>query len=128
MLTETEQDELERVAEQAATHTESHCADCGDHVVDPLGTIAGINTPANKAINSLTDDIMERKDFDPICQSEIHMELVEKFHKRFRQKIKDKQVDTQTECFYCFEEKQEQQIFVSQDPDSVLITDFGSWL
>lgn len=128
MLTETEQNELDRVAEQAATHTESHCADCGDHVVDPLGTISGVNTPANKAINSLTDEVMDREDLDPICQSEIRMELVDEFYDLFRPKIEDKEVDTQTECFYCFEEKSEQQIFVSQDPDNILITDFSSWL
>jgi len=120
MLTETEEERLVTVAETTATHTEQFCEDCRQEEVDPLGIITGINTPANKAVNSIADEIMERESLDPICQSEVRMEVVEEFHEIFNRKVEDKMVDSHIKCFYCFENKKftgdHIPIFVSDDP------------
>jgi hypothetical protein len=120
MLTEPEEERLETVAETAAVHTEQFCENCRQEEVDPLGIITGINTPANKTVNSIVDEVLEREGLDPVCRSEIRMEVVEEFQELFNRKVENKMVDSHIKCFYCFENKKftgdHIPIFVSEDP------------
>lgn len=121
---------LRDVAKQAAVHTEQFCEECEQTCVDPLGAVSGVNTPANKAVNQITDEIMEENGFDPICQSDVRMDVVEAFHIEFHEFIEQKRVDSHIECFYCFEQKDGSDhipILVTEDPTGTLTKTRQDW-
>lgn len=130
MLTETEQDDVAQLAKQAAVHTETFCDECEREEVDPLGIVHGVNTPANKGVNRITDEIMERENLDPICQTEVRDEVMEAFYSVFHEQVEDKRVDSHVECFYCYEKKDGSDhipILVSDDPTGTMPVTRQNW-
>lgn len=125
MIEESELSAIESVAEEAAVHTETFCEHCREEEVDPLGMISGVNTPANKKINELTDTILEREGLDPVCQTEIRDQLIGEFYGYYNSQISEKEVDSPVECWYCFENGYTE-IMVS-DPGSMILRERERW-
>ena len=97
-------DQLDKQAKECAIMTETYCIDCRDEL-EPLGLLSGVNTPANKLINNITDNILEQEELDESCSVEIRDMLIDYFYRQFDDNIEDKEVETHVECVYCFEQK-----------------------
>lgn len=93
------------------------CQKCWDkNKDDPLGLDSGVNTPYNKEINRIVDDIIENtQEADEMWSSEIRQEILDIFYQQRRQNFDNsaRKVDNEIECWYCYLERQESDTDVS---------------
>lgn len=101
---------VQELARESMDYIEPICQSCWDEGRDdPLGLRSGVNTPINKRINTLVDQIIEEnEEADMAWQSELRTELIEIFYDERRELYKhsDQRVKNTLECYYCYEDRQ----------------------
>jgi len=100
--------DIKQLAENTMNYVEPICQECWDNGKDdPLGNISGVNTPANKKINNIAEQIIEDNNLDYMYKNDLVYDLMDIFYEE-RQKIFEnkfnRKVEYKISCFYCFED------------------------
>lgn len=101
--------EIHDTARNSIRHLEPICQECWDKGEDdPLGIVSGVNTPANKKINSLCERIIDNSDeADHTWHSNIRNEIVDLFYDYYNEEFQRRSLksDGTLECFYCYNKR-----------------------
>lgn len=109
LIDERTEESVRQIAKRSMEYLEPICEDCWKKGRDdPFGMRSGVNTPPNKKINRITDQIIDNTpEADEMWRTEVRDDLIEIFYNERRRLFREssRKVDNTLECFYCYEER-----------------------